>query len=171
MSGVYVVTVTDANGCVNTANANVSVLPLPNPVITSNSPVCAGQTLNLFGTGGATYAWSGPGYVGTAQNPVINNVTAIANGVYTLLASTGTCTASITYTVVINPIPVFNFTGSNVQCFGQSNGSSTVNVTVGTGPYTYNWSTIPAQNTQVGNGLIAGTYSCTVTESDRKSVV
>ncbi len=166
MSGTYVVTVTDVNGCVNTANANVSVLPLPNPNITSNSPVCAGQTLNLFGTGGATYSWSGPGYVGTSQNPVINNVTAIANGVYTLLASTGTCTASITYTVVINPVPVFNFTGTNVLCFGQSNGSSTVNVTVGTGPYTYNWSTIPAQSTQIGNALTAGTYSCTVTDAN-----
>ncbi|MBP7808061.1 MAG: gliding motility-associated C-terminal domain-containing protein [Bacteroidia bacterium] len=166
MSGVYVVTVTDANGCINTANANVSVLPLPNPNITSNSPVCAGGTLNLFGTGGAVYAWSGPGYVGAAQNPVINNVTAVANGVYTLLVSSGTCTASTTFTVVINPVPVFSFAGSNVLCNGQSNGTSTVNVTVGTGPFNYNWSTIPTQNTQVATNLVAGTYSCVITDAN-----
>ncbi len=166
MSGTYVVTVTDANNCTNTANANVTVLPLPNPTIASNSPVCAGQTLNLFGSGGASYAWSGPGYTGTNQNPTINNVTAAANGVYTLLVSSGTCTASTTFTVVINPVPVFNFTGSNVLCNGQSNGTSTVNVTVGTGPYSYNWSTIPSQTTQDASNLTAGTYSCTVTDAN-----
>ncbi|MBK7666170.1 MAG: gliding motility-associated C-terminal domain-containing protein [Sphingobacteriaceae bacterium] len=171
MSGVYVVTVTDANGCINTANANVSVLPLPTPNITSNSPVCVGATLNLFGTGGASYAWSGPGYTGLNQNPTITNVTAAANGVYTLLVSSGTCTASTTFTVVINPLPVFNFTGSNVLCNGQSNGTSTVNVTVGTGPFNYNWSTIPAQTTQDASGLAAGTYSCFVTDANGCSSV
>jgi gliding motility-associated-like protein len=166
MSGTYIVTVTNANGCVNTANANVTVLPLPIPNIASNSPVCAGQTLNLFGSGGANYAWSGPGYTGPTQNPTINNVTAAANGVYTLLVSSGTCTASTTFTVVINPLPVFNFTGSNVLCNGQSNGTSTVNVTVGTGPFNYNWSTIPSQTTQDASNLTAGTYSCTVTDAN-----
>ncbi len=171
MSGTYVVTVTDANGCVSTANANVSVLPLPTPNIASNSPVCAGQTLNLFGSGGANYAWSGPGYTGLLQNPTINNVTAAANGVYTLLVSSGTCTASTTFTVLINPVPVFNFAGSNVLCNGQSNGTSTVNVTVGTGPFNYNWSTIPTQTTQDATGLAAGTYSCIVTDANGCSSV
>jgi gliding motility-associated-like protein len=166
MSGAYTVTVTSAQGCTNTAVANVTVLPLPTPNITSNSPVCAGKTLNLFGTGGATYSWSGPGYSGPTQNPTINNVTAAANGVYTLLVSSGTCTASTTYTVVINPVPVFNFSGSNVLCNGQSNGTSTVNVTVGTGPYTYQWSSVPAQSTQNATALPAGTYSCIVTDAN-----
>jgi gliding motility-associated-like protein len=164
MSGVYTVTVTNANGCVNTATTNVSVMPVPSPNITSNSPVCAGGTLNLFGTGGATYSWSGPGYTGPNQNPVINNVTAAANGVYTLLATTGSCTASITYTVIINPLPVFNFSGSNVTCNGLSDGTSNVNITVGTSPYNYSWSN--GQTTQNATGLSAGTYSCTVTDAN-----
>jgi gliding motility-associated-like protein len=166
MSGAYNLLVTSAAGCTNTAVSNVTIYPLPSPNITSNSPVCVGNTLNLFGTGGATYAWSGPGYTGPTQNPTINNVTAAANGVYTLLVSSGTCTASTTFTVVINPLPVFNFTGSNVLCNGQSNGTSTVNVTVGTGPFNYNWSTIPSQNTQAANALPAGTFSCTVTDAN-----
>jgi gliding motility-associated-like protein len=166
MSGVYTVTVTSAPGCTNTANANVNVFPLPTPTITSNSPVCSGGSLNLFGSGGTSYAWSGPGYTGPNQNPTLNNVTASANGVYTLLATLGSCTASTTYTVVINPLPVFNFTGSNVTCNGLSNGTSTVNVTVGTGPYNYNWNTTPVQTTQDANGLVAGTYSCTVTDAN-----
>jgi gliding motility-associated-like protein len=166
MTGVYVVTVTNANGCINTANSNVLVLNAPNPNIASNSPVCVGGTLNLFGSGGAAYAWSGPGYNGLLQNPVITNVTTAAAGVYTLLVSSGTCTASTTHTVLINPVPVFNFAGSNALCFGQSNGTSTVNVTVGTGPFNYSWSTVPAQTTQDASGLAAGTYSCTVTDAN-----
>jgi gliding motility-associated-like protein len=167
MSGVYVVTVTDANNCVNTANANVSVLPLPSPNIMSNSPVCSGGTLTLQGSGGANYAWSGPGYTGPNQNPVINNVSTGASGVYTLLVTSGTCTASTTYTVVVNPLPVFNFSNNNVLCNSQSNGTSTINVTVGTSPYNYQWSN--GQNTQVANGLNAGTYTCIVTDANNCS--
>jgi gliding motility-associated-like protein len=166
MSGPYTVLVTSAAGCTNTAVSNVTVYPLPNPNITSNSPVCAGNTLNLFGSGGATYAWSGPGYTGPTQNPTINNVTAAANGVYTLLVSSGTCTASTTFTVVVNPLPVFNFSGTNVLCNGQSNGTSTVNVTVGTGPFNYQWTTSPMQTTQVASNIPAGTYSCVVTDAN-----
>jgi len=166
MSGAYTVLVTSAAGCTATAVSNVTVYPLPTPTITSNSPVCAGNTLNLFGNGGATYAWSGPGYTGPTQNPTINNVTAAAGGVYTLLVSSGTCTASTTYTVVINPLPVFNFSGTNVLCNGQSNGTSTVNITVGTAPYNYNWSSIPPQTTQAASSLSAGSYTCTVTDAN-----
>jgi gliding motility-associated-like protein len=169
MSGVYVVTVTDANNCVNTASANVVVLPLPNPNIAGNSPVCAGGTLTLMGSGGANYAWSGPGYTGTNQNPTLTNVSTSASGVYTLLVSSGTCTASTTYTAVVNPVPVFNFTSNNVLCNAQSNGTSTVNITVGTSPYTYQWSN--GQNTQVASGLSAGTYSCIVTDANNCSSI
>lgn len=167
MTGVYVVTVTDANNCVNTASANVLVLPLPAPNIVSNDPLCVGGTLNLQGSGGAAYAWSGPGYTGLSQNPTINNVTIGAAGVYTLLVSSGTCTASTTYTVVINPLPVFNFSNSNVLCNAQSNGTSTVNVTVGTNPYNYQWSN--GQTTQAATNLTAGSYTCVVTDANNCS--
>jgi gliding motility-associated-like protein len=164
MTGAYNLTVTTAAGCSNTAVSNVMVYPLPNPNIVSNDPICVGGTLNLQGSGGANYAWSGPGYTGPSQNPTINNVSVSDGGVYTLLVSSGTCTASINYTVVVNPLPVFNFSNSNVLCNGQTNGTSTVNVTVGTSPYNYQWSN--SQTTQAAIGLIAGTYTCIVTDSN-----
>lgn len=167
MSGAYDVTVTTATGCSNTAVANVLVYPLPTPNIVSNDPVCVGGTLNLQGSGGANYFWSGPGYTGPAQNPTISNVNVGAAGVYTLLVSSGNCTATATHTVIVNPLPVFNFSNSNVLCNGQSNGTSTVNVTVGTSPYNYNWSN--GQTTQAATGLIAGSYTCIVTDSNNCS--
>ena len=48
MSGVYNLTVTSTQGCINTTNANVSVVPLPIPVISVNyTAICAGINLNL----------------------------------------------------------------------------------------------------------------------------
>jgi gliding motility-associated-like protein len=164
-AGTYTLTVSAA-GCSASVTTNVSITPPPVPVANNNSPVCSGGTLNLFGNGGTVYGWSGPGYSGLNQNPVINNVTTAASGVYTLVVGVGSCTAATTTSVTINPLPVFNFAGSNVLCNGQSNGTSTVNVTVGTGPFNYNWSTIPSQTTQDANGLAAGTYSCTVTDAN-----
>jgi len=164
-AGTYTLTVSAA-GCTSSITTNVVITPPPVPVINSNSPVCENGTLNLFGSGGTTYGWSGPGYVGISQNPVVNNVPLTASGIYTLLVGAGSCTAITTASITINPLPVFNFANTNVVCNGQNNGTSAVNVTVGTGPFNYNWSTIPSQSTQNASGLTAGTYSCTVTDSN-----
>jgi gliding motility-associated-like protein len=169
-AGTYTLTVMTA-GCTASATTLVAITPPPVPVANSNSPVCEGGTLNLFGSGGTTYAWNGPGYVGLNQNPVVTNIPLTGSGVYTLMVGVGSCTASTTTSVTINPLPVFSFAGSNVLCNGQSNGTSTVNVTVGTGPFNYNWSTIPAQTTQDATGLAAGTYSCIVTDANNCSSV
>ncbi len=135
MTGVYTVTVTTANNCVSTATTNAQVLPLPNPQINSNSPVCVGNALNLTGTGGATYAWTGPNsFVSGQQNPTISNVTLAEAGVYTLLVSSGSCTASTTATIVINPLPIPVIVVNTPVCVGQA-----LNFT-GSGGVTYNWS-------------------------------
>lgn len=61
-AGQYNVTVTDANGCSGTsANANITVYPIPNPVITSNGPLefCQGQSVTLsVGNLYTSYSWS-----------------------------------------------------------------------------------------------------------------
>jgi hypothetical protein len=54
---------------------------------------------------------------------------------------------------------------TNVDCYGASTGSATVTPTGGTSPYTYLWSTVPAQTTPTATGLPAGTYTVTVTDA------
>ncbi|MCP9769279.1 hypothetical protein EGI22_15295, partial [Lacihabitans sp. LS3-19] len=83
MSGNYMVTVTDANLCVSSAEVAVVVNPLPTVIIGSNSPICAGATLNLTASGGTTYAWTGPNsFVSTDQNPSITSATVAMSGNY-----------------------------------------------------------------------------------------
>src|SRR4029079_12937446 len=60
-SGSYSVTVTDANGCSATSAAtNVTVNPLPAASITGSGPTtfCAGCSVTLTASSGASYAWS-----------------------------------------------------------------------------------------------------------------
>ena len=107
MSGLYNLTVTSAQGCTNTTSANVSVTPFPIPVIAVNSTVvCSGTNLNLMGSGGSNYVWSGPnGVNSTLQNTFINNVSMLAIGVYTLIASNGSCSTTITQSINVYPLP------------------------------------------------------------------
>ncbi len=164
MAGPYTVVVTSALGCTNSAVSTVTVLPLPTPAIVSNTP-CVGGTLNLQGSGASGYAWAGPnGFSSAVQNPNINNVTAAAGGTYTLIASVGTCTASITQAVTINTLPTPAAANNAPIC-------ETNNLILsGNGGGTYSWTgplgfTSSVQNPTITNALNthSGNYIVTVT--------
>jgi gliding motility-associated-like protein len=93
-----------------TTNVSAVVNPIPaQPGITTNSPLCNGQTLNLStaSVAGATYVWSGPnGFSSNAQNPVLTNATPSMSGNYTLYVVVSGCTsATATSAVTIYSTP------------------------------------------------------------------
>ncbi|MDY0076458.1 MAG: PKD domain-containing protein [Bacteroidales bacterium] len=102
-----------------TGETDCSIMP---PPIGSNSPICVGETLQLYADNvpGASYSWTGPnGFTSTQQNPVINNVTMANAGVYSLIITVGATQSNpVEIEVVINPkpIPDFSFT---TACFGE----------------------------------------------------
>ncbi len=102
-----------------TGETDCSIVP---PPIGSNSPICVGETLQLYADNvpGASYSWTGPnGFTSNQQNPVINNVTLANAGVYSLIITVGASQSDpVTIEVVINPkpIPDFSFT---TACFGE----------------------------------------------------
>jgi gliding motility-associated-like protein len=167
MSGQYTVTGTSAQGCTNSAVSNVTVIGLPNPVITSNTP-CVGSVLNLSGTGGAVYSWSGPnGFTSNQQSPAIPNAQLINAGVYTLIATAGTCSNQATANIIVNALPSPTAASNSPVCLHQA-----INLT-GSGGTTYTWAgpggfTSNAQSTAiaVAQNTNAGTYTLTVTDNN-----
>jgi len=120
----YAVTVTNEYGCTDTDEVEVTVYPLPDVNASSNSPVCAGDDLELYGTSTAvinSWYWSGPnGFYSTDQNPVITGVGMMAAGMYYLVVyDTNNCVNSDSTEVIVNPLPeIYTVTGGGYYCFG-----------------------------------------------------
>ncbi len=173
-SGIYTVTATVA-GCTGpggTTTVVVNATPVA-PVPSSNSPVCAGSTLNLFSNTvpSATYSWTGPNSFSSAlEDPSIPSVTTAASGVYTVTVTVGGCTSpTATTTVVVNAIPSAPVASSNSPvCTGQ-----TLTLFASTIPSaTYSWTgpnsfSSALQNPTIASvtALAAGTYTVTATVS------
>jgi hypothetical protein len=92
-------TITAANACGQTTTTlNIAVIQTPaTPVLTSNSPVSLGTTLqlNASGSSGVVYSWSGPsGFTSTNQNPTIPCASSAQQGSYTSIASFGGCNSA-----------------------------------------------------------------------------
>jgi hypothetical protein len=93
--------------------------------LSSNSPLCEGQTLSLTaaGTVGASYLWSGPlGWSDSVPQPIITPATTARAGVYTAIAVMAGCTAeaqTISVAVLPSPGPIGIAENSPV-CSGQT---------------------------------------------------
>jgi len=141
MAGVYSLYIV-ANGCTSgTATQNVTVNPIPaTPAISSNSPVCTQNTINLFGptVPGATYFWTGPGgWTSSLEDPTRPNANLAMAGTYSLYVVVGACTSlTATTNVVINGPPIPEIQAPQEICAGE-----TANLFSQTYPgATYHWS-------------------------------
>ena len=114
------------------------------PTLSANitSVLCNGGSnaaIDLVLTGGSspfTFAWTSPGGF-TAST---EDITGLVAGAYTVMVTaTGGCITSATYTVTQPAALVISCSGTNVTCNGANNGTTSVNVNGGTGPYTYSW--------------------------------
>ncbi|MEN2401101.1 T9SS type A sorting domain-containing protein [Flavobacterium sp. MC2016-06] len=166
-AGTYTVTVTDANFCTATQSFTITE---PNILVASagsqtnvscNSGSNGSATVSVTGgTPSYTYFWAPAG--GTAAT-----ATGLTAGTYTVTVTDANfCTATQSFTIT-QPVALAATAGTktNVFCNGGSNGTATVNVTGGTGAYTYSW--VPAGGTAAtATGLTAGIYTVTVKDAN-----
>lgn len=100
----------DLNGCIYKDSITVTVNPIPaTPVITYNSPLCAGETLTLNGgnISGGTYSWTGANNYTSAQSIATRtNMQTADAGIYKANVTVNGCTSPEgTVTVSLNPAP------------------------------------------------------------------
>jgi len=178
-AGIYSVTAsTTACGTSSAANTTLAVNALPAaPNVGNNSPVCEGQNLNLTASpiAGATYFWTGPnGYSSNLQNPIVNNMTKIKGGAYSVYVTVIGCgTSGISNSnALVRSMPSAPNTSSNSPvCFGDSLILSSSNTNIGpnanyawTGPnnFSANGATV-----KINSALLtdAGLYNVNVSDS------
>jgi N-acetylneuraminic acid mutarotase len=146
-----------ANGCTATVSKPVTVNALPIVIANASSTnACTGGTVNLYGSGAASYTWSS----GVTNNtPFSPNSTAT----YTL---TGTdynnCSNTTTVSVAVNPLPTISVNNGTI-----CNGQNFTMVPSGANTYTYSsGSAIVSPNTNTSYS-VTGTsiYGCVSTNT------
>ncbi|UTW66155.1 HYR domain-containing protein [bacterium SCSIO 12643] len=164
-AGSYSVAITDANGCSGSAFGTVTE-PM---VLTSSIAVDSNVTCNGLSNGGATasaiggtvaysYIWSNGATTAT--------ITGVAAGTYTVTVTDANgCTSSSSTTITEPSVLTSNVVvDSNVTCNGFANGGLTASAAGGTTTYSFDWNN--SATTASITGVVAGTYTVTVTDAN-----
>lgn len=163
--GTYTLNITDAKGCLATANVTLSQ-PTPiaiTPVVTNANCNQADGSFSVTATGGAggySYSLNGGLFIN------LGTFNILASGTYTVSVRDGNnCVQSFPVTVSDNAGPTASVTAStNVSCFSGSNGTATITASGGTNTFVYLWSN--GSVTPTATGLAAGIYTVTATDAN-----
>lgn len=176
-AGTYTVTVTDGNGCTRT-----DIVTLTQPVILTSSTAITsnynGQNIscNNANNGVATVTSSGgtiPYSYSWSTFPVQStaNATGLGASTYTVTTTdangcTSTATVTLTQPALFTSSTTVtsSYSGQNISCNGANDGTAQVTPVGGTIPYSYSWSTTPAQTSATANSLGASTYTVNTTD-------
>jgi hypothetical protein len=111
----YSVSGTNTNGCINSNNVSLTVIPLPTITISGNSAICVGNTLSLSGGGATTYTWS------NASNAASVVISPTSNTTYSVIGtSVNGCANFTTKTITVNSLPTVVINGNNSICIGNT---------------------------------------------------
>ncbi|MEO8589020.1 MAG: choice-of-anchor L domain-containing protein [Flavobacteriales bacterium] len=174
--GTYTYAITDANGCSFTASYTITAPSAITPVLSSAS-VNGGWNIGCNGnstgsiavstSGGVTpyaFTWNGPGGFSASTA----SISSLEAGNYALLV-TDANSCSTTVSIDLTEPAVLSAVGdvlSNVDCFGNNDGSASALASGGTAPYGYSWNTSPVQTNDTAFGLTASTWTCTIMDTN-----
>lgn len=162
-AGNYSLTVMDDTGCSVTENYEITepATGLEIDSFTDASPVCAGGSdgsLEVNPSGGVapfTYRWS--------NGATTKQITGLSAGPYSVtVTDSNDCTATDDFSLN-DPTPIaVAATPISPTCHGDLDGSISVSASNGTAPYTYSWNT--GSTDPMISGLVAGSYTVTITD-------
>jgi subtilisin family serine protease len=162
-AGNYTVTVTDAAS--NQANTQVTIAS-PSQIsaqINASNTSCFGVsdgTASVSVSGGTpaySYSWS--------NGSTSTSISGLSAGNYSVIITDANgCLISANATITSPSALSVAITTSNASCNTSNDGSASANVTGGTSPYSYTWST--GANSNSVSGLTAGNYSVSVSDAN-----
>jgi len=162
-AGTYQVNLTDANNCIYILDELVVDPTAIDLDLVMTNALCKNDTnglANLNVTGGTppyTYLWN------TGENTE-DNINLGAGSYTVTVTDDNGCWTDISGVVTEPDMLAVTETISTVQCYGNNDGIIEVTVVGGTLPYTYLWSN--SENTDSISGLIANTYSVSITDNN-----
>jgi gliding motility-associated-like protein len=171
------VTITDACDNEVVDEVDVTLVPPPTAELSGAGVICSNDasssvdlSITFTGTGPWTFVYNdGTSDIEltTSDNPYTLTVSDPANySLVSVTADSGNCVGTVSGSVDITESTVEpTASATDPSCNGFADGSITLTISGGTGPYTYTWSdaTLSGQNP---TGIGVGTYDVTVTDSD-----
>ena len=150
-AGEYSVTVTDDNGCMESATVMVESNPLPDAEISGGLSYCEGSLTMLTASGGTSFMWS------TGETTA--SITAGNAGEYsvTVINDNG-CMDSVTVMVESNPLPDAEISGELSFCEGS------LTMLTASGGTSFMWNT--GETTATITASSSGAYSVLVTDDN-----
>ncbi|MGZ3863797.1 MAG: choice-of-anchor L domain-containing protein [Bacteroidia bacterium] len=165
-AGNYTCTITDANGCSQTTTVTITQPTALTATVQSAPTTCTASigTATVTGAGGTapyTYSWNTSPVQATS---VANNLG--AGSYIATVTDANTCTVTVVTSVStkVNTLTV-SATSHDAKCLALNGGVTINSVGGGQPPYTYLWSSIPAQTTQSLNNVGPGIYNLGVTDA------
>ena len=130
-TGKYYVNVLDNNACSVLDSVVISAINVVNAIVVSDTSVCMGDTLNVTVSGGNSYVWS------TGDNTSTIQLVPTQNTTITVTATNNSCSAVASVNIVVNPLPSFIITASNMVLLN----GKTANLNVNPSPneWMYDW--------------------------------
>lgn len=150
-TGIYVVTVTNAFGCTNTASHSITANAQPHITITGDTIFCQGSNSQLTAIGGTSFLWN----TGVStQSTIVSH-----SGLYTVTATNNNgCSSTKSVHITSIPAPIGNIIGETRICEGERT------LLTATGGTSYIWNDGSTEPTL--SVTQAGTYTVTISNEE-----
>jgi hypothetical protein len=172
-AGNYTVVLHDNNGCEKSVSTTLTQPSKINiafkdmqPAFCSN-PTGMATAVVTGGVSGYTYSWQD-----SKSNIVDTDVTLsnVRGGIYTLIvADNNACTMNASVGITSTDGAKSTYTSAAAKCFDSSDGSASITITEGEGPFVIEWP--DGQSTLQGINLKRGTYDVLITDAHNCPVV